>query len=183
MNIREIASTYTFQSSGWFSMKQPGDYIVRIVSEFFPYLKAPFEHGKDPAQVFLCRVIDRADGKIKLYEMNNAVMKCVLVLASDDEAGFETIPPYDIKIVKMSTGPLPKNVRYSVLNRLVKPLTTEEENEVLALDPISVVGEKFKKREADKMETVIVARNVPITNDEVPPPQEEVPPHSDEDFI
>ncbi len=49
----------------WFEMKAFGEFIVRIVSELYPYIKSPFKGGGNPRNLYLCRIINRDNGKIE----------------------------------------------------------------------------------------------------------------------
>lgn len=62
-------------------------------------------------------VIDRADGKVKMAEFGTSVMRQIQILALDDDYGFDSIPPYDLKITRAGGGmetkytvtPMPKS--------------------------------------------------------------------------
>lgn len=176
MKPSEFAEKYA-QQSDWFSTKLPGKYRIRVVSEFYDYEKAPFKEGQNPRTVFFCYVIDRAEKelKLKLYEMPLSVMKRFAALATDEDWKFESTPSYDINITKISTGPLPQNVEYQITPCAPSPLSPDEVTTINEADPVSQIGERLKKKEADKMGLALVNPTAPVTSEEVPPP-------SDEDF-
>lgn len=63
-----------------------------------------------PDFAYVCNVIDRKDGKVKLYDVKLTVYKQLVDLARDKEYGSPSDPitGYDIIIRKEKTGPLTK---------------------------------------------------------------------------
>lgn len=96
---------------------------------------------------YVCNAIDRADGEIKLMDLKTTVYKQIIDYATNPDYGDPADPEtgYDIIIKKEKTGPLPQNVKYSVMpSRSNVPLTDEEkEMELFSLDTI------FKRPEYD----------------------------------
>jgi len=74
-------------------------------------------YSDKPQFAYVCNVIDRADNKIKIFDLRSTIYKQIVDYATnpdygnpaDDDAG------YDITIKKEKTGPLPQNVKYSVI--------------------------------------------------------------------
>jgi hypothetical protein len=95
-----------------------------------PFSEIPQEIYKDKPQfAYVCNVIDRADGKVKLLDLKSTVYKQIIALAQDPEYGnpADPVTGYDISIKKEKTGNLPQNVKYTCTPRPgTKPLTEEE---------------------------------------------------------
>jgi len=102
-----------------------------------------FSGGKDPIEgkrdergqeykaqfAYAVNVIDRRDGKIKVMELKKTIFNEIVSLASNPKYGDPADPEsgYDLTISKEKTGPLPMNVKYSVLpDRTNSPLTKLE---------------------------------------------------------
>jgi len=74
-------------------------------------------YSDKPQFAYVCNVIDRKDNKIKIFDLRSTIYKQIVDYATnpdygnpaDDDAG------YDITIKKEKTGPLPQNVKYSVI--------------------------------------------------------------------
>lgn len=71
------------------------------------------ENGKY-AFAYVTNVIDRADGKVKLFDLKSTIYKQILSLAKNPEYGnpADPVSGYDITIKKEKTGPLAMNVKY-----------------------------------------------------------------------
>jgi hypothetical protein len=86
-------------------------------------------YNDKPGFAYVCQVIDRADGEIKLFDLRSTIYAQIVDLAVDPDYGSPADPDngYDITIKKEKTGPLPQNVKYSILPaRGNSPLTDEE---------------------------------------------------------
>ena len=82
-----------------------------------------------PQFSYVCNVIDRADGKIKLFDLRSTIYSQIVDYATNPDYGNPAgdSDGYDITIKKEKTGPLPQNVKYSCLPaRNNSPLTEEE---------------------------------------------------------
>lgn len=106
-----------------------------------PFKEIPEEAFSDKAQfAYVCNVIDRKDGNIKLCDLKKTIYTQVVGFACDPEYGnpASTEGGYDVTIKKEKTGPLPQNVKYTALPaRTNSPLTSEEtEMELFDLDRI-----------------------------------------------
>lgn len=152
MKMSSIREEYKASAkSGWFTMDNPGNYRVRVVTELFPLKRAPFKPGDNPRTVFLCRVIDREDGKLKLWAMTYSIKDQYAALSQDPDYSFDDFPTYDIKIQKISTGPEKQNVKYQIMPSPVSSLTQEELQLVADSDDLGPIVEKLQKLEAEKM--------------------------------
>lgn len=95
---------------------------------------------------WLTWIIDRADGKLKLYSMPFLVAKALTALKTNDEYGFVEFPmPYDITLDVKGAGT--KEVVYSVLPaRKETALTEEESDELEATTDVSKVIDAMKDK-------------------------------------
>lgn len=93
-----------------------------------------------PTFSYVCNVIDRTDGQIKLLDLKTTIYKQVIDYATSIEYGNPSDPDegYDITIKREKTGPLPQNVKYTVMpSRNSVPLTdAEKAMELYNLDTI-----------------------------------------------
>jgi hypothetical protein len=98
-------------------------------------IKDPFKeidadvYSEKPQFAYVCNVIDRADGKIKLFDLRSTIYSQIVDYARNEDYGSPADPVsgYDLTIKKEKTGPLPQNVKYTVIPaRNSKALTTEE---------------------------------------------------------
>lgn len=86
-------------------------------------------YNDKPQFSYVCNVIDREDGKIKILDLKRTIYNEILKFAKDPEYGnpADDKTGYNITIEKQKTGPLPQNVKYSCLPaRASSPLTEEE---------------------------------------------------------
>lgn len=114
--------------------------------EEFSGAKDPFKeipesvYAEKPQFAYVVNCIDRADGKLKLMDLKTTVFKQLVDYARDPDYGSPADPDngYDITIRKEKTGPLPQNVKYTVMpSRSSTPLTEKErELELYNLDTI-----------------------------------------------
>lgn len=98
------------------------------------------ERAKKAQFAYVCNVIDRKDGKVKICDLKPTIFKAILAYAKNAEYGNPSHPEkgYDFTITKEKTGPLPINVKYGVISgRNATPLTDEEKaQEAFKLDVI-----------------------------------------------
>jgi hypothetical protein len=74
-------------------------------------------YAEKPQFAYICNVIDRTDNKVKIFDLRSTIYKQIVDYATnpdygnpaDDDAG------YDITVKKEKTGPLPQNVKYSII--------------------------------------------------------------------
>lgn len=89
-------------------------------------------------------VIDRADGKIKLYDMPYTVAQEIRALLDNKEYTFETFPmPFDLTITVTNAGTF--DAKYSVLpSRKDTPLSQEEQEAFAKKTPAAEIVERAK---------------------------------------
>ena len=86
-------------------------------------------YADKPQFSYVCNVIDRADGQIKLFDLRSTIYSQIVDYAtnpdygnpSDDDSG------YDLTIKKEKTGPLPQNVKYTCIPARNNAALTEAE--------------------------------------------------------
>lgn len=135
---------------------------IRLLSPCIPY-KSVFK-GQVTVR-FLCWILDRADGVIKLYFMPQTILDMVGGLQMSDDFSFEDVPmPYDITINAIGAGN--KEVKYSVVGaRQNAPLTAEELTAYEAKDSLETVIENLRKEQS----------NEPVIQQEAPQTQSAAP--------
>ena len=72
-----------------------------------------------PQFSYVCNVIDRSDGQIKLFDLRSTIYSQIVDYATNPDYGNPAgeADGYDITIKKEKTGPLPQNVKYLVSSR------------------------------------------------------------------
>ena len=157
----EITKKYPM-GGNWLTLKE-GDNKIRLVSDCADYgnhfnpatqksvICIGKEHcemckqGIDPSVQFLAWVIDRVDGKVKLFRFGYKIYKQIVAYKNNPDYAFEETPEYDITIRKIGTG---RQSDYVVVPaRQNVPLTTEEEEKVTekVKDPNEIIeGMKAK---------------------------------------
>lgn len=89
----------------------------------------PDIYSDKPQFSYVCNVIDRADNQIKLFDLRSTIYSQIVDYATNPDYGSPADPEngYDITIKKEKTGPLPQNVKYTIIPaRNNSPITEEE---------------------------------------------------------
>lgn len=125
---------------------QEGPNRIRLLSACIPY-KSVFK-GQENVK-FVCWILDRADGVIKLYFMPQTILDMIGGLQMSDDFAFDEVPmPYDITINAVGAGK--KEVKYSVVGaRSNTPLTAEELAAYEVKDSIDTVIENLRQEQAN----------------------------------
>jgi hypothetical protein len=133
----------------YFKVKE-GANKIRLLSPCIPY-QSEFK-GQTNVK-FLCWIIDRVDGQIKLYFMPTTILNAIGGLQMSDDFGFEDVPmPYDITIMAKGAGT--KEVEYTVVGaRQNTPLTEQEQGEFNNKPSIDEVIEKLKEKQSGEQTT------------------------------
>jgi hypothetical protein len=160
----EVAKQYGVGGGGdWFNLKE-GENKIRLLTEFETY----GEHYNPSAKKYTvcigkekgclgCKngipitvrslgwVIDRTDGKVKLFKMPYTVFKAIGLLQTDDDYKFDLLPEYDLKINRTGTG---KETEYSVLpTPKITALTGDELEEMdETIKPVKDIIQKMKDK-------------------------------------
>jgi hypothetical protein len=97
-------------------------------------------YSDKPQFAYVCNVIDRSDNKIKIFDLRSTIYKQIVDYATNPDYGNPAADDagYDITIKKEKTGPLPQNVKYSVIPARNNSSLTESEKslELFELDKI-----------------------------------------------
>lgn len=134
---------------------QGGEYLkmreganrVRILSEPLPH---PGSYKGTPNFKWFTRVIDREDGKIKVWFMPHTIFRLIRDLQESDDYGFEDCPmPYDVTVQAKNAGT--KEVEYSVVPaRKNTPLSADELDVIDALKPLKEVQAAIRGKTEEK---------------------------------
>ena len=124
--------------------------FVREEEKFVDTNEDPFkEVGADvfsdkPQFAYICNIIDRNDGQIKIFDLKSTIYRQIVDFASNPEYGNPAHPEtgYDITIKKEKTGPLPQNVKYTCLPARASTALTEEEQKAELFD----LGRIYKRQ-------------------------------------
>lgn len=106
-----------------------------------PFKEVPADVYSDKPQFsYVCNVLDRTDGKIKLFDLRATIYGQIVDYASNPDYGSpaDSEKGYDITVKKEKTGPLPQNVKYTVIPARNNSALTEDEKamELFDLDRI-----------------------------------------------
>ena len=105
-------------------------------------------YSDKPQFSYVCNVIDRTDGKIKLFDLRATIYSQIVDYASNPEYGnpADPVKGYDLTVKKEKTGPLPQNVKYTVVPARSNIALTEDEQqlELFVLDRI------YKRQTSDE---------------------------------
>jgi hypothetical protein len=118
----------------------------RQTESFDNSAKDPFKemdadvYSDKPQFAYVCNVIDRADGKIKIFDLRSTIYSQIVDYATNPDYSnpADAESGYDLTVKKEKTGPLPQNVKYTVIPaRNNSPLKdSEQELELFDLDKI-----------------------------------------------
>ena len=106
-----------------------------------PFKEIPADVYSDKPQFsYVCNVLDRTDNKIKLFDLRATIYGQIVDYASNPDYGSpaDSEKGYDITVKKEKTGPLPQNVKYTVIPARNNSALTEDEKamELFDLDRI-----------------------------------------------
>lgn len=154
-------------SSGDYLKLKAGPNRFRLMSECLPH-EGEYQGKKNFK--WLCYVLDRVDGKVKLFFMPHRIYKQIAEFQHSEEYPFDDVPmPYDLTIgadSKVGT----KEVTYTLTPaRQNKPLTPEEVAQWATVKPLKEV-----KKALDE-------KNAKGGNGTAPPSDDDFPPHTDDD--
>jgi len=108
----------------------------------------PDVYADKPQFAYVCNVIDRKDGKIKLLDLRSTIYAQIVEYASNGEYGSpaDSETGYDLTIKKEKTGPLPQNVKYTIIPARSSKALSSEEREMELFDLTKI----FKRQTYDE---------------------------------
>jgi hypothetical protein len=128
-----------------------GDYLklkeganrLRLLSECLPH--ASVYNGSRTFK-WLCYVIDRVDGKVKLFFMPHKIYKAIEALQFSEDYTFSDVPmPYDLTINAENAGTM--QVKYALIPaKKEKPLTSAEVEEFAKVKPLAEIQKALKDK-------------------------------------
>src|SRR3990167_838323 len=141
---------------------QDGDNKFRLVSEALPYRSL---YKGTPTFKWICYVLDRRDGQVKLMFLPHSIMKAIGDFQQDVDYTFDGYPmPYDINVKAKNAGK--KEVEYSVIPaKAATELTPEELANIESQKPLTQIKEKLRAKEKEKEEVEGV---VPVEEEQIP---------------
>ena len=131
--IRIVSSEVTIYKAFLVEKNEEGDKALTFLTVEGMNKFVPRADKEIPKKLFGMWIIDRATGKMLIYECGVMVMKQLQSLANDADYGFDTIPEYDLKLTK--EGEL-MATKYSVMPSPILPLTDYEKDCVSKLEPL-----------------------------------------------
>ena len=168
--FNDTLKEYGLGSGEKFKVKD-GKNVIRILSE--PRMVQSQFQGQLNTK-FVAWVIDRADGKIKLYYMPKTVLEAISALEDDEQFGFKALPmPYDVSINARGAGT--KEVVYNLLPGKPGALTEAETAEFLAKKPIDEVVQRLMETQGNVTEVQTDGGSHVREQDDIPFPTEPPP--------
>lgn len=118
---------------------------------------------------WLCYVLDRRDGKVKVHFMPHTIYKAIEALQQNPDYTFDMVPmPYDVTVYAKGAGT--KEVEYTVLPaRKEVPLTSDEQAALAATKPLADVQKAIVDKAATKDAGSAPTHHAPHDPDEPPP--------------
>ena len=108
------------------------DDVNKYINEQTPWKKEIDEavYSDKPQFSYVCNVIDRSDGQVKLFDLRSTIYSQIVDYAANPEYGnpADTETGYDITIKKEKTGPLPQNVKYTCIPARASVALSKEEH-------------------------------------------------------
>ena len=126
----------------------------RETESFNSTVRDPFKeidadiYAEKPQFAYVCNVLDRKDNKVKLLDLRSTIYAQIVDYATNPEYGSpaDSETGYDLTLKKEKTGPLPQNVKYTVIPaRSSKALSDDERS--LELYDLSKI---FKRQTYDE---------------------------------
>lgn len=152
--------------SDYYKYKE-GDNRFRLMSICLPHQS---EFQGRPNFKWLCYVLDRRDGKIKVHFMPHKIYKAIEALQINPDYAFQEVPmPYDVTVCAKGAGT--KEVEYSLIPaRRETPLTETEDEAFSGVKSIQEVQDalKQKKEQQGNTPTPPVDHQGGMTDDDVP---------------
>lgn len=126
----------------------------RDTESFNANIRDPFKemdadvYSEKPQFAYVCNVIDRKDNKIKLLDLRSTIYAQIVDYATNPEYGSPADPEtgYDLTLKKEKTGPLPQNVKYTVIPARSSKALSAEEREMELFD----LSKIFKRQTYDE---------------------------------
>ncbi len=142
-------------SGGWFKFKEGANTFRVLVEPVMMFEKFNVgicytDCGYQGTPRLLTRILDRADGKVKIAKLPFSIGEQLLNLENDADYGYTGFPmPYDVTIKAEGAGT--KEVKYSApLPRPPKALESEITDELAKGKSVAEVIEKMKANQKEK---------------------------------
>jgi hypothetical protein len=127
-----------------------GKNVFRLLSDCLPH---PGLYKGRRTFKWLCYVLDRDAGDVKVHFMPHTVYKAIEALQQTDDYAFDEVPmPYDLTVNAKNAGT--KEVEYSVIPaRVSKPLTAAEETMLATKKPLDELQAALKDKAREQQAT------------------------------
>lgn len=178
--MKEAEKAGMLESGDRFKLRE-GQNRFRLVTECLAH-QGEFQGKKNFK--WLCQVLDRADGRIKVFFMPHTIYKQIAALQQSEDYAFFDVPmPYDLTITAKGAGTI--EVEYTLMPaRRETPLTEEELDLLHAAKPVrdikKALDEKNAQQKAEKAQPVSDQPHTPRAASGLP--HDDAPPLTDEDI-
>jgi hypothetical protein len=123
----------------------------------------PDVYAEKPQFAYVCNVLDRKDNKIKLLDLRSTIYAQIVEYATNPEYGTPADPEtgYDLTLKKEKTGPLPQNVKYTIIPARSSKALTDEEKSMELYDLTKI----FKRSTYDEQKTWLLENTTLFAGD------------------
>lgn len=123
----------------------------------------PDVYSDKPQFAYVCNVIHRQDNKVKLLDLRSTIYSQVVDYATNADYGNPADPSsgYDLVIKKEKTGPLPQNVKYTIIPARSNSPLTEEEREMELFDLTKI----YKRQTYDEQKEWLIQNTTLFAGD------------------
>jgi hypothetical protein len=123
----------------------------------------PDVYSDKPQFAYVCNVIHRQDSKVKLLDLRSTIYSQVVDYATNADYGNPADPSngYDLVIKKEKTGPLPQNVKYTIIPARSNSPLTDEEKELELFDLTKI----YKRQTYDEQKEWLIQNTTLFAGD------------------
>ena len=123
----------------------------------------PDVYSDKPQFAYVCNVIHRQDSKVKLLDLRSSIYSQVVDYATNADYGNPADPSngYDLVIKKEKTGPLPQNVKYTIIPARSNSPLTDEEKELELFDLTKI----YKRQTYDEQKEWLIQNTTLFAGD------------------
>ena len=141
----------------------------RETESFDASIRDPFKdidpdvYSEKPQFAYVCNVIDRKDNRVKLFDLRSTIYAQIVEYARNEDYGSpaDSESGYDLTIKKEKTGPLPQNVKYTLIPARASKALSDEERAMELYD----LSKIFKRQTYDEQKQWLIENTTLFAGD------------------
>jgi hypothetical protein len=141
----------------------------RETESFDASIRDPFKdidpdvYSEKPQFAYVCNVIDRKDNRVKLFDLRSTIYAQIVEYARNEDYGSpaDSESGYDLTIKKEKTGPLPQNVKYTIIPARASKALSDEERAMELYD----LSKIFKRQTYDEQKQWLIENTTLFAGD------------------